>query len=240
MLVVIGILIALQVDNWNEDRQEADKIKAQLTSLLRDLRENRGGLEQLIAFHSFRVHAAYYLLDQYNGTEKIVPYPEAGPLPKLDEEGLFGGKIPDSYDKDFVVRAFSWLVRSNFINPNTVAIEEFKSTGLYALFENDEIKNRITDYYTGFAFAFPPAEITGDANSVLLKRSLVSNGYSYLDIALLEDPVQELLSIPTIEGLLKNIVDDSTFRSNRASSLLHELDLLTEMIENEIDNNTSE
>ena len=42
MLVVIRILIALQVDNWNEDRQEADKIKAQLTSLLRDLREDRG------------------------------------------------------------------------------------------------------------------------------------------------------------------------------------------------------
>jgi len=239
LLVVIGILIALQVDNWNEDRQEADKIKAQLTSLLRDLREDRGGLEQLRSFHSFRVHAAYYLLDQYNGTEKIVLYPETGPLPKLDEEGLFGGKIPDSYDKDFVVRAFSWLVRSNFINPNTVAIEEFKSTGLFALFENDEIKNRITRYYRGFAFAFPPAEITGDANSVLLKSSLVSNGYSFLDITLLEDPVQELLSIPTNEALLKNIVDDSTFRSNRASSVLDELDQLTEMIEKEINKNPS-
>ena len=236
--MVIGILIALQVDNWNEDRQEADKIKTQLANLLRDLKDDRSGLEQLRSFHSFRVHAAYYLLDQYNNTEKVVPYPEAGPLPELSEAGVFGGKIPDSYDKEFVVRAFSWLVRSNTINPSTEAIDEFKSTGLFAKFDNEDIKRGLRGYYTSYSFVFP-AEITGEPNSVLLKNSFVSNGYSYLDVALLEDPVQELLSIPTNVALLKNIVDESTFRSNRATSILDFLNQLILLIEMEFDKPSS-
>src|SRR5210317_1500406 len=122
LLVVIGILIALQINNWNEKRQESEDIKVQLVNLLRDLKNDRGGLRQLRSYHAFRVHAAYYLLKQYNSSDKILPYPESGSLPELEESGLYGGIIPDSRDKAFTVRAFSWLLRSNPISPSTDAI----------------------------------------------------------------------------------------------------------------------
>ena len=232
LLVVIGILIALQVDNWNEERRENDQIRAQLANLLRDLNNDRAGLQQLRSFHAFRVHAANYLLDQYSSIEKVIPYPEAGPPPELDQGGIFGGKIPDSYDKDFVVRAFSWLVRLNTIGPATEAIDEFKSTGLYAIYVNHETKDKIRGYYAGYGFAFSDRE--GEAYSIILKNTLASNGYSYLDIALLDNPIEELLSIPSIAALLKNIIDESTFRSNRASFLIENLEELILEMESEI------
>ena len=40
LLVVIGILIALQVNNWNENRKEVIKSKNYLTEFLKDLEEN--------------------------------------------------------------------------------------------------------------------------------------------------------------------------------------------------------
>ena len=235
LLVVIGILIALQIDNWNEKRQEDDKIKAQLVNLVRDLKLDRNGLNELRGFHAFRVHAAYYLLNQYNGSDRINAYPEAGEVPELNETGIYGGPIPDTLDKAFVVRGFSWLVRSNPINPSTDAIEEFKSTGLFALYENQDIKNNLRTYYTTYSFVFPK-ETSGEPNSIQLKNSLSTNGYSYLDVALLENPVEELLSYPANVALLKNIIDESTYRSNSASEIGGYLDDLILAIEEEIDN----
>lgn len=65
LLVVIGILIALQVNNWNEKRLESAQIKAQLVNLMSNLEGDRGGLKEMRSFHAFRVHGAHYLLDQY-------------------------------------------------------------------------------------------------------------------------------------------------------------------------------
>lgn len=234
LLVVIGILIALQVNNWNEKRLESAQIKAQLVNLMSNLEGDRGGLKEMRSFHAFRVHGAHYLLDQYGFKEKITPYPEAGPTPELDESALYGGPIPDTSDHPFTVRAFSWLIRNNYPSPNEDAMEEFKNTGLYAQLENTELKNEIRTYYGRYNWLFP-VEDRGDSNhSALLRNTLVSLGYSYLDVAVLEDPVSELLSYPTIVALLKNIIDDSTFKAGQAALILGQLDDLVLDIENEI------
>lgn len=239
VLVVIGILIALQINNWSEEQQEADRITAQLVNLARDLRADRSGLEQLRSYHAFRVHASYYLLEEYNIAEKVWPYPEAGPIPELDESGLFGGIIPDTTDSDFIVRGFSWILRNNHVKPSTDAIDEFSSTGLFALFENHELKNDLRSYYVSYAFAFP-FEDNGESNlSDMLKNSIASMGYSYLDIAVIDNPVEQLLSNPTNTALIKNIIDDSTYKANRAFAIREYLDGIILQIENEIDKKPS-
>lgn len=235
VLVVIGILIALQINNWSEEKHEADRIRAQLVNLARDLKSDRSGLMQLRGYHAFRVQAAYYLLEEYNNAEKVLPYPEAGPIPELDESGLFGGTIPDSTDKAFIVRGFSWILRNNHIKPSTDAIDEFSSTGLFALFENQELKNDLRSYYVSYAFAFP-FEDNGESNpSDMLKNSIASMGYSYLDIAVIDNPVEQLLSNPTNRAIIKNIIDESTYKANRAIDIHGNLDRIILQIENEID-----
>lgn len=80
--MVIGILIALQIDNWKEKKQQDDLIRLQLTNLLNNLKGDRGGLAEAKNYRAFRVHASYYLLGQYGITEDIQPYDEAGPIPE--------------------------------------------------------------------------------------------------------------------------------------------------------------
>jgi len=47
LLVVVGILIALQVDNWNEDRKEQAMLRSYLMSIARNMREDLGELAPL-------------------------------------------------------------------------------------------------------------------------------------------------------------------------------------------------
>jgi hypothetical protein len=64
ILVVIGILIALQINNWNEAR----KLRAQEHQLLADLRsdmlESRKELKDMIRFNDSTIYFYKYILDQ--------------------------------------------------------------------------------------------------------------------------------------------------------------------------------
>ncbi|MBC2844058.1 DUF6090 family protein [Winogradskyella flava] len=44
ILVVIGILIALQINNWNEDKSQKDELKIALTQILNDLKQDKAQL----------------------------------------------------------------------------------------------------------------------------------------------------------------------------------------------------
>lgn len=52
LLVVVGILIALQVNNWNEDRSSVNETKSFLSKKMVNLQEDH---DQLIGLHDFRV-----------------------------------------------------------------------------------------------------------------------------------------------------------------------------------------
>ncbi len=51
LLVVIGILIALQVDNWNEERKKQREISQLLLDIEKDLLQNYGLAEYALAFY---------------------------------------------------------------------------------------------------------------------------------------------------------------------------------------------
>ena len=54
LLVVIGILIALQVNNWNEDRKRAGIEEYYIKSLLSEIKQNQMITEDIIRFYSFK------------------------------------------------------------------------------------------------------------------------------------------------------------------------------------------
>jgi len=53
VLVVIGILIALQINNWNEENKKSKEVNEYLTNLLREFKINHEDLKTNIAFHKF-------------------------------------------------------------------------------------------------------------------------------------------------------------------------------------------
>ena len=48
ILVVIGILIALQINNWNESRKQSTLEKEFLTSIKNDLKQDKAFIQEVI------------------------------------------------------------------------------------------------------------------------------------------------------------------------------------------------
>lgn len=67
ILVVIGILIALQINNWNEQRITRDKELVYLNGIKNDLEMNILEIDEFTANRKEQVRAANKILEHYNG-----------------------------------------------------------------------------------------------------------------------------------------------------------------------------
>ena len=61
-LVVVGILIALQINNWNEERKNRKKEGFYLVELKNEFRDNREIARNGIAFHKAQIKNAHLIL----------------------------------------------------------------------------------------------------------------------------------------------------------------------------------
>ncbi len=67
ILVVIGILIALQINNWNEQRNTREKELVYLNGIRNDLEMNIIEIDEFISNRKDQVRAANEILDHFNG-----------------------------------------------------------------------------------------------------------------------------------------------------------------------------
>ncbi|GAH07140.1 unnamed protein product, partial [marine sediment metagenome] len=51
LLVVVGILIALQINNWNEENKKSKEVNEYLTNLLREFKINQEDLKANVEYH---------------------------------------------------------------------------------------------------------------------------------------------------------------------------------------------
>src|SRR5210317_2044200 len=71
-LVVVGILIALQINNWNESRKDNLRERAILIQIEEEYRANLAQLEAKMQMRSLVVTSGLSLL-KYMNTPKIIP-----------------------------------------------------------------------------------------------------------------------------------------------------------------------
>lgn len=69
-LVVIGILIALQIDNWNSDRKEAATLESYLQTIARNMREDISELQALKSTRSTRIVGSFRATNFLTGARK--------------------------------------------------------------------------------------------------------------------------------------------------------------------------
>jgi len=114
ILVVIGILIALQVNNWNIEKTDKNKETKYLSNIVLDLKKDISRLDFLIEFRK----------DRLIGDQKIV-------------EHINGNKINDLNKlSKYVVNS---LMENNF-SPNNTTFLELSNSGNLNLISNDSIK----------------------------------------------------------------------------------------------------
>jgi|GEM_PF-3086763 len=70
-LIIVGILIAFQLNTWNEKRVDIQKMSLELKALIDALHEDRSELANIERVSGFRVHALSYLLEHSGQTSRL-------------------------------------------------------------------------------------------------------------------------------------------------------------------------
>jgi hypothetical protein len=114
-LVVVGILIALQINNANEDRKQRRLELDYLQNLKTDLKLNIAELDRYITVRNSRIESANYVLEHFEGK----------PLTDLNDFAFHTTNI------------YIWQKFSQHDN----TFQELVNSGNLALISNDSIKN---------------------------------------------------------------------------------------------------
>lgn len=125
LLVVIGILIAVSIDNWNEDRKERIKEIHYLTNIKSDLQKDLISLKELIDFRVEKQKACAIILEKMEST-------------------LFDNIDTITYH---VVVALG----ERKFKPNNTTFSELSNSGNLNLITNDSIKTlllELTNHYS--------------------------------------------------------------------------------------------
>jgi len=120
LLVFLGILIALQVENWNQDRKDRKLEHVLLSEMLDNLKGDLEGIDYNNRYHKRLVSSNQVVIDYLKSD-----------LPWHDTLGGY----------------FDRLMGGALFEVNTSSYESLKTIGI-DLIRNDQLRKQITDVYT--------------------------------------------------------------------------------------------
>jgi len=124
VLVVIGILIALSINNWNENRKERNKELIYLNNIKEDIKLNIASLEVFIVTRDETVNSVAIVLEYFNGKQKI-------------DHNTF------NFHNINILEWYPFVQHSN-------TYEELMNSGKFAIISNKSIKNELQNIQSNF------------------------------------------------------------------------------------------
>ncbi len=124
LLVVVGILIALQIDNWNDDREEAATLDSYLHSIARNLQSD---IEELEELREKRQENLLTRTRVQTLLRKSTPY--------------------DVNDVFFFNRSIYFARQTLHFIPDTSGYEALKNSGVLDRLQGQDIERLLSDYY---------------------------------------------------------------------------------------------
>ena len=125
-LVIIGILIALQIDNWNSDRQEQKLLDGYLQSIARNMREDAAELDALrearVSATDAAVRASNFVVQNRTRAFQV-------------DEVFFG------------VSAIGKTSQLLSFHSNTSGFEALKTSGVLARMQGRDVERLLYEYY---------------------------------------------------------------------------------------------
>lgn len=121
ILVVIGILIALQVNNWNETRLEQKRIKQYAKSLIQDLKSDI----DMLKVSQFQAEKKHRYIDSLRQYVNLTPFAD------LSNTDLY------VIAHDIMYRPYKW---------NRSTLNELKSSGALRYIYNDSLQKKLVAY----------------------------------------------------------------------------------------------
>jgi hypothetical protein len=121
VLVVLGILIALQINNWNEIRKEHIEAQKILVDLQADIRTDIETLNDQVDFKKKMIRGYKNCLDMLAGKKKE--------------------------DKSEFMESFKSILQVGDVTLNATTFSNLKTTGKIRLIEPETLADSIVDYY---------------------------------------------------------------------------------------------
>ncbi len=121
ILVVIGILIALGINNWNDQKKNNEAELQYYCKVLDDLELDKKLLEELKSKADNRISLSKEVLLELDSGKK---------------------------DKKYLLNKFLTAIRTNNYVPRNMTFKDLISSGNIKLFKDDKIKNSLIQYYS--------------------------------------------------------------------------------------------
>ena len=200
VVIVLGILAALAVDSWSEDRNNRQLEREYLARIQDDLRWDLEEVEIAIRVSLDQARAATSILIELNDplAETIPPFSDTIKATDfttpVHEEGV--------YSKGHAV----WdAVRSRSFVPRRGTYDELLATGRIIVIDDTKLRAAIIDYYsmvedkvTGL-----PEAVAGAANEV--DESVRKTGFNAFDFDAVDDPYPLLRGLGELPPLLRDL-----------------------------------
>lgn len=125
-LVVVGILIALQIDNWNDFRIDREQEREYLASMVADLREDIHGIDQAVSGNKLLI----------SGIEDLLALLQEPGSDNNYRRKVFVSSIVYTY----------WYLRVDF---SELTMTQLKSSGDLQLIESPDVRQAMLRYEQG-------------------------------------------------------------------------------------------
>jgi len=123
VLVVIGILIALQINNWNEERKNTSKEAAILANIHKEFKENRTQLDSVVKEHQ----------KVYDNCKNII--------------ALFPIRVtPERAVLDSLSHYLFWSYGGITFNPSQSSINALTNTSSFDIIKNEHLRNLLISW----------------------------------------------------------------------------------------------
>lgn len=237
VLVMIGILLALQVNNWNESQKDETEALIYLTNLRGALNDDIASLEANISFNKTRLKGIFYILEHSELNTQTFTEMEWIDVSKNDDANhTWKGSFPDSLNRKFTNLAFSMLGRGfGGVAFNKSVITELYSTGTFSNIQSANLKSKIGDYYSFLAqrlegYAIEEHEEWANETTRFLRDKY---GIFTLDVSDLENPLAPLKGKKDVEHQLRYLALEVNYQCTWASQSQKKALDLVRLIEKE-------
>lgn len=190
VLVMVGILLALQVNNWNIERKEYQQLKKYASSLTLDLEKDIEML-RVILYVSEQISIRIDSLSNYVRNKHV--------------EELSNVKIL-SLTWIQIYRPYAW---------NRATFEELKNSGSLSLIKNNELSKKIVEYdaLTRHMDEDYNTDKLQSDNALNLLTSIVNDNYPNIN------ELSELFRISTNYGKLKDVFESLIYKEAQELNL---------------------
>lgn len=228
IVVIIGILIAIQIDRWAEDRREREQEHNYLLRLKADLQVEIRSMDQAIQFAESRIAAVLLLEEIIENPAMVREQPDAVPA---------------------AMETATWM---SFPQINAFVYSELQSSGNLALIRSEPLRRELANHYASIRhysrFGFErvmehqfdrlTAGILSTAELLKIEEETWNNSPNNISIERAIEITQELAGRQDAIDLLPSVAQHNVFTQkviksarSRALKIIEQIDSLIEEFE---------